>query len=346
MLELNSQTESRWPHRVGCLLACIVFPLIWVGNLVTTTDAGMAVPDWPNTYGYNLFLYPYREWFFGPWDLFVEHGHRLLASLAGLVAIVLVVVSVRYEPRKWACLLAFSILGLVVVQGLLGGIRVVFDARWIAKVHGCIGPLFFACVIGFCVVTSRWWGRSDELVLANNSRILRWVPRIAVAMLAVSFLQLVLGAFVRHVDDLTSPKQFAMLIGLHVLMAIALVIGTLIQYSLTRRSDLRRSGIKASINILTVLILIQFSMGLGTWVVKWGFPSWFANQPWAANFIVMEKSFFQVNIVTAHAAIGSLVLAFWTIHALRSGRALWGRWGRGANGSNEPAARAAVSSPA
>ena len=59
------------------VLVCATFPLIWVGGLVTTYEAGMAVPDWPTTYGYNLFLYPWQTWMLGPWDLFIEHGHRL-----------------------------------------------------------------------------------------------------------------------------------------------------------------------------------------------------------------------------------------------------------------------------
>ena len=71
-------------------MVCATFPLIWVGGLVTTYDAGMAVPDWPNTYGYNLFLYPWQTWLYGPWDLFIEHGHRLLGSLVGMLTIGLV----------------------------------------------------------------------------------------------------------------------------------------------------------------------------------------------------------------------------------------------------------------
>ena len=319
---LEGSLVNRLPHRVACFLACIVFPLIWVGNLVTTTDAGMAVPDWPNTYGYNLFLYPYREWFFGPWDLFVEHGHRLLASLAGLIAIMLVVVTARKEPRLWVQRLAWGILGLVIAQGLLGGVRVVLDARWIAKTHGCIGPFFFASVVAFCVVTSRWWLSSGDVIAAGNSKTLRWLPRIAMLMLLISFCQLVLGAFVRHIDDTASYKQFTLLIGLHIMVAVILMIGTIAQFILTRRSDLNSRGLKASINFLTLLVLLQFSLGLGTWIVKWGFPSWFANQVWAANFIVAEKSFFQINVVTAHAAIGSLILAFWVVHALRTNRSI------------------------
>ena len=102
----------------------IVFPLIWVGGLVTTYDAGMAVPDWPGTYGYNMFLYPVETWMFGPFDLFVEHGHRLLGSLAGFVAIILLVVTIRKEPRGWVCWMSLGLLLLVIIQGLLGGMRV------------------------------------------------------------------------------------------------------------------------------------------------------------------------------------------------------------------------------
>ncbi len=77
-------TYQPGPHRVAWALVCTVFPLIWVGGLVTTYDAGMAVPDWPGTYGYNMFLYPWTSWLAAPWDLFIEHGHRLLGSLAGI----------------------------------------------------------------------------------------------------------------------------------------------------------------------------------------------------------------------------------------------------------------------
>ena len=321
------QFESRWPHRIGCLLVCTIFPLILVGNLVTTTDAGMAVPDWPNTYGYNLFLYPYREWFFGPWDLFVEHGHRLLGSLAGLISIVLVVATYRSSSRVWVKHLSAFVLGLVVFQGVLGGVRVVFDERFIAKIHGCVGPLFFASSVLFCVVTSRWWSNSESAAVDVRGWFASWIPKLAVFMLLVSFCQLALGAFIRHIDDMASPKQFTLLVAMHILTAVLLVAGTLLQFALTRRSDLKRMGLKGSINILMLLILVQFSLGLGTWVVKWGWPVWFENYGWAAKFVILEKSFFQVNVVTAHAAVGSLVLAFWTVHAIRANRVFYS--GRG-----------------
>src|SRR5262245_41823703 len=129
---MNALTASRlspWPHRLAVALALVTFPLIWVGGLVTTYKAGMAVPDWPGTYGYNLFLYPWQSWLAAPWDLFIEHGHRLLGSLAGLVSIALVVSVLLTDRRPWLVGAAFGVLLLVILQGVLGGVRVLLDER-------------------------------------------------------------------------------------------------------------------------------------------------------------------------------------------------------------------------
>src|SRR5436190_9860310 len=122
MGEITHNVRSPRPHRLAVVLACATFPLLWVGGLVTTTDAGMAVPDWPNTYGYNLFLYPWQTWLAAPWDLFVEHGHRLLAASVGMITIGLLVVLMRSERRNWLRILGFVALALVIFKGVLGGI--------------------------------------------------------------------------------------------------------------------------------------------------------------------------------------------------------------------------------
>ena len=91
-------------HRLTIVLALVVFPLIWVGGLVTTYDAGMAVPDWPTTYGDNMFTYSWSAWissaFNGAWDLFIEHGHRLMGSLVGLLYCSLIITAVTHVSGK------------------------------------------------------------------------------------------------------------------------------------------------------------------------------------------------------------------------------------------------------
>src|SRR5882672_10945751 len=119
--------ESAWPHRLAVLLTCATFPLIWVGGLVTSYDAGMAVPDWPTTYGYNLFLYPWQTWIEGPWKLFIEHGHRLMGATVGVLTIALLVAVWRCDSRQGVRWLSVLTLGAVIFQGSLGGLRVLLD---------------------------------------------------------------------------------------------------------------------------------------------------------------------------------------------------------------------------
>ena len=113
-MSVDAITPSKVPparllHRLAVLAVCLVWPLIWVGGLVTTFDAGMAVPDWPATYGYNLFLYPYKTWLLGPFDLFIEHGHRLLGAVVGMVAIGIVIAAFWRDPRRWVGWLAVGL---------------------------------------------------------------------------------------------------------------------------------------------------------------------------------------------------------------------------------------------
>src|SRR5690606_15722249 len=137
-------TASTWVHRWAWLLACATFPLIWIGGLVTTTGAGMAFRDWITSDGHFMLIYP---WLSASGDKFVEHGHRLLGALVGLLSIALVVVAWRSERRTWVKNYSLLLLVGVVLQGVLGGMRVVLDKRTLALVHGCTGPLFFALCV-------------------------------------------------------------------------------------------------------------------------------------------------------------------------------------------------------
>jgi heme a synthase len=160
-MDERGQPEWYWqPWFWGWAVTLFTFPLIWVGGLVTTHDAGMAVPDWPGTYGYNLFMYPVSAWLYGPFDLFIEHGHRLLGSFVGLLSIALCVAAWRVDARvwyRWACV---GLLVAVICQGLLGGVRVVLDARTVAMLHGCGGPMVFALATFLALsASSDWKGR-------------------------------------------------------------------------------------------------------------------------------------------------------------------------------------------
>tara|TARA_R110002049_G_scaffold2750_8_gene22296 strand:+ start:254637 stop:255635 length:999 start_codon:yes stop_codon:yes gene_type:complete len=302
-------------HRLAVLAVCLVWPLIWIGGLVTTYDAGMAVPDWPATYGYNLFLYPYKTWLLGPFDLFIEHGHRLLGAVVGFVAIAIVIAAVRTEHRIWVRWLAVGLLVAVILQGMLGGFRVLLGDRTVAMIHGCFGPAFFALCVATAAVTSRFWWSVDEL---DDSKRIPGKGLIALSglLLATAYIQLVLGAQLRHLQPDTRPGWFTMMVAMHVMTAVGLWLLTALAWLRLRRCGdltLSRPGL-----LLIGLVALQIILGVGTWVVNYGWPSFLQWVPGSTGFLLRSKGFIDSLIVTSHVATGSLILAICTLIFVRS----------------------------
>ena len=321
---------ERWPHRVAVLLVGLTFPLIWVGGLVTSYDAGMAVPDWPSTYGYNLFLYPWQTWLFGPFDILVEHGHRLLASLVGFITIALLVSIWKCSTSPALRVCGVIALGLVVGQGVLGGMRVLFDERDLAKVHGCVGPLFFAFTCFLATFTSRRWRetqsttRSADSSAAVDNRLFRFAALTA----GWAYLQIALGAQLRHLTPDVAPGAFRALLLFHLVVA-AIVTSHLIWLAIkTRRATRNLTSPETSAwltrptRALVLLVVTQLTLGAATWVLNYGFPIWFRDYAWAQDFVIQHESFRQALVSTAHVAIGALIFALSTVVAARVWRTL------------------------
>src|SRR5246127_3621697 len=108
-------------HRFAKLVAACTVILVLAGSLVTSTDAGLSVPDWPTTYGWNMFTFPPSKWVGG---IFYEHGHRLIASTVGMLTIALAAWLWHSDPRQWMKRLGATALGAVILQGVLGGVTV------------------------------------------------------------------------------------------------------------------------------------------------------------------------------------------------------------------------------
>src|SRR4051812_4841163 len=142
---------NRTLHILAFLTVLATFPLIFMGGLVTSHGAGMSVPDWPNSYGYNMFTFPPSQWVGG---IFYEHTHRLMGTVVGMLSIALTVAAYAFEPRKWARWICYSVLGAVIFQGVLGGLRVVLVELDLAVVHACFAQAFFCLAASACVVTS------------------------------------------------------------------------------------------------------------------------------------------------------------------------------------------------
>jgi cytochrome c oxidase assembly protein subunit 15 len=316
----NLKSEhSPWPHRLAVVLACATFPLVWVGGLVTTTDAGMAVPDWPNTYGYNLFLYPWQTWLAGPWDLFIEHGHRLLASSVGMLTICLLVMLLRFDNRRWMKVLGVVALGLVIFQGVLGGMRVLLDERTLALVHGCVGPLFFAFTVALVVFTSRAWQGDRPQTVVNSAGSIR---RIAIVTAVFSYLQIMLGAVLRHMPVDAQPSTFILAVKSHLFLAAVLTIHILLLAAFVLVSARRIQPLAGLAWALLALDVCQVALGAGTWVVKYSVPAWASDWINPSSVAIQDGGSLQTHVITAHVAIGSLIFGTSVALALYARRLL------------------------
>ena len=253
-------------HRITLLTTAATFPLIFMGGLVTSHGAGMSVPDWPNSYGYNMFTFPPSKWVGG---ILYEHTHRLMGTIVGFCSILLVLFAwgtgrdgrvrrwlgwaavagaagagvaglllrqpwvadtlggrtfaalphaavglgslalvlcaawnarVR-EPRRWVRWLATGVLGAVIFQGVLGGLRVVMVELDLAIVHACFAQAFFCLAALTAVVTSKWWvQQAADSSASPHGAGDRGLVRVAVVAVVAVFLQLVVGAVMRHYD--------------------------------------------------------------------------------------------------------------------------------------------------
>ena len=203
----------------AALVAASTAALIFAGGLVTSTGSGLAVPDWPNTYGWFMWAFPLSKMVGG---IFYEHLHRLIASTVGFLIVVLAVWLYRAEPRPWVRRLGYLALGAVITQGILGGITVLWylpDAISIA--HASLAQIVFCLTTTIALVTSRGWQRgyfadregprrTTEGPAEVDDRILQ---RLAIVTTAAIYIQIVIGATMRHTGAGLAIPDFPLAFG-------------------------------------------------------------------------------------------------------------------------------------
>jgi heme a synthase len=178
-------------HRAALLTAAATFLLIVVGGLVTSKGVGMSVPDWPTTYGYNMFLFPYSRWVGG---IFWEHSHRLLASGVGFLTLLLAVVTLCKERRPTVKWLAVAAVAAVILQGELGGLRVTLYKDQIGIFHAALAQSFLGLLLVIAAVTGKGF-LSGAWVNDRAAAPLRWV---VLSGMLLTYFQLGVAATIRH----------------------------------------------------------------------------------------------------------------------------------------------------
>ncbi|HXZ20369.1 MAG TPA: COX15/CtaA family protein [Candidatus Acidoferrales bacterium] len=278
-------------HRYALFTAaCTVFLLV-AGALVTSNDAGLAVPDWPTSYGS----------FFPPMvgGIFYEHGHRMVATFVGLVTIGLAVLLWRKESRPWMRTLGWLGLGAVILQGFFGGLTVILRLPpAVSIIHASLAQAFFCSTVSIAVFTSRWW--FAESVVVDDSGSPRLLP-LAHGLLGVTFLQLVLGAAFRH-------NAFG--IWPHLGGAAAVLALVIIVSRATRRRFAAVRPLRAVAKWLNAVVGVQILLGGAAWWSRIATREAPQPQPIA------------IWLTVAHTVLGAIVLASTVVFVLVSHRLL------------------------
>ncbi|HXO18292.1 MAG TPA: COX15/CtaA family protein [Thermoanaerobaculia bacterium] len=190
----NPSAPPRGLHRFATVLACLVVLLIAAGALVKSKEAGLSVPDWPLSYGS---FSPPHWWRID--TVRAEHGHRLFAGTIALLTVALAVWTTRVERRAWVRRVAWSAVGAVVAQALLGGITVLlFLPPAVSIAHAGLAELFLCLVVTVAVATSNSFGEATLAQIPLTGSSVAAVRALATATTAFVYLQILLGAVMRH----------------------------------------------------------------------------------------------------------------------------------------------------
>ncbi len=301
-------------HRFALLVAGATFFLIIAGALVTSHDAGLATADWPLTDGHFL---P-KVTIFGitttgvnmVGNLFWEHGHRMIATTVGMLTIVLLILLLAREKRRWVRRLGVAALIGVVAQGLLGGLTVkLMLPLAVSSAHATLAQLFFCTTVALAVFTSSSWMQERPTIEEQGTLSLRYLCAAAAATILV---QLVIGATLRHSATWDKPLPTHLLLT-HIGGAIAVtaILGTAAVLVLRRhRGEIfltRPAGIALG------LLGLQLMLGVAAYLTRAASP----NDPQPLNPMVA--------ITVAHVACGALVFATTIVLTLRCFRVLQSR---------------------
>lgn len=284
-----------WYGRFLIVATVTVFLLLITGGLVTGLKAGLAVPDWPTSFGHNMLLYPLAEMSGGK---YFEHAHRLYGMLVGVTAITVAVSLFIFDHRRWMWALGIAYLLTVIAQGVMGGLRVTEINTVLAIVHGMFGQIVLATIACIAAFASTTW-KSDQPPIADPGA--RGLRRLTLTLVIMLIVQLGLGALYRHLrrDGGHSPEPVHPLYT-HIFWAVLVVIVATLAGGRAwgRHRDipvLRKSGA-----VTMHLTYVQLILGIVAMIVVWMHPG-------AGNG---DSAISEVIFTSIHQAAGALLLTF------------------------------------
>ena len=296
-------------HRFAKFLAAATVLLILAGSLVTSHDAGLSVPDWPTSYGWNMFTFPPSMWVA---NILYEHGHRLIASSVGFLTIIMAAWLWLAEPRRWLRWFGVAALGAVVAQGILGGITVLFFLpAVVSTAHAGLAEVFFCMTVAIALFTSRGWMAANAGAV-DDARL----RRIATATTVLVYSQIIVGAAMRHTGAGLAIPDFPLMFGhvvpdhwspaiavhfAHRMGALVVTCAILMAFAHLRANHRGRRELMRPASLLVALVAVQVTLGAFTVLSQ--------RNPWINSF---------------HVVGGALVLTTSLVLTLRSWRVRFG----------------------
>lgn len=283
--EVSSITQDRFHpglHRFAVVLSCCIFLLIIAGALVTSEDAGLSVPDWPTSFG-SIYKIPPMVG-----GVRFEHTHRMIAEGVGLLTILFCVAAFRTDRRKWLRYLSLAAIGTVILQGILGGLTVLFFLPWyISSAHAGLAQTFFSIAVLMALYTGQSWIESaPSNVLDEGTPSTRTLTLLS---LCAVYFQLFFGAGFRHSGISILPHLVNAVLASGILAWTS--IRVLSRYG--HVAELRRPA-------ATIVALLLIQLGVG-------FAAYLTRVVWGKNAAQPLPS--MVSTTVAHVAIGALLLA-------------------------------------
>lgn len=295
-----------WLRRFTKFVAASTLFLIFAGAMVTSTNSGLSVPDWPNTYGWSMFTFPLSKWVGG---IFYEHSHRLIAASVGFLTVVQAIWLQLREPKRFLRILGWCAVGAVIAQGVLGGLTVLFLLpKSISVAHAGLAEIFFCTNVSIAFFASKAFGglRTMEKGAAPVTS--------TTALVALVYVQILVGALMRHLGAGLAipdfPLSFGQLvppfISAGVIVNFAHRVGaTLVAITVvTIAVRLRRFEVSHPLRIVANVLLLAVSAQ----IMLGGYTVWSGKQP---------------HITSLHVMTGALTLAISVVLALTARTLAW-----------------------
>ncbi|HYV51588.1 MAG TPA: COX15/CtaA family protein [Dongiaceae bacterium] len=280
------------------LVPAVLFLLV-AGAMVTSTGSGLAVPDWPLSFG--KVMPPMQG------GVFYEHGHRMVATAIGLLTILLAIWTSRVEPRAWVRRLTWGALGLVILQGVVGGMTVLLRLPvWTSALHACLAQGFFLVIVFLALAHSPSWEKRD-ITLSPQSHL----PRLALLTTIAIYGQLVLGAVMRHMNAALAIPDFPTVFGglfppvwtpqilIHFAHRVGALIVTLLVFGTAVAARRAPRNLRTLALGMTLIVLVQVMLG--------------ASIIWTSR---------QVVVATVHVVVGAVLLACSMVLTVKTHREL------------------------